>query len=174
MVEYQAAADTFRDRHHHKIAQSLSPTPETNFGKCTGICSIFQLHRQSSRFFQWCFEVDISPAEVGSKDQFLSREINATGKAHANTFARQFGARFPKFTDSRNQLRQKLFRILWSGERVLSEKISIQISECKGGGNRSNVNANDTDALLVQVEKSGAATSRCVPVRAFSNPSFLD
>src|SRR5690348_4885788 len=39
VIEYQAAADAFRHRNDHQIAQTFGATAEANLGKCTGICS---------------------------------------------------------------------------------------------------------------------------------------
>ncbi len=110
MIEYQAATDTFRDGNDDQIAQAFGSTTETDFGKCTGICSVFQFHRQPSGLFERCFQVEVFPAEVGRKDQLLARQIDATRQAHTDTFARQFRPRCHQLTNARHQFGDKL---LW-------------------------------------------------------------
>ena len=46
MIEYQAAANAFRDGDDHQVAQSLCPPAEANLLKRTGICGVFQLLRR--------------------------------------------------------------------------------------------------------------------------------
>jgi hypothetical protein len=52
--------------------------------------------------------------------------------------------------------------------------MGIQIGECKRGSHRTNINSDDADALLIQMQKARAATSRRAAVGALSNPTFVD
>ncbi len=55
-----------------------------------------------------------------------------------------------------------------------SKKVGVEMRERERCGDGTNIDPDDFYALLVEVKECGPATSRCVPVCAFSDPSLFD
>src|ERR1043165_4187129 len=127
VIQYQSAADAFGDCDDHQIAQAFGAAAEADLCKCTGICGVFKLNRQFGCLLERRFQIEISPPEVGSEHEFLACEIDAAGETHADAFTRQLGSGLDQFAYSWNQFGDELVRICGSRQRVLREKVSVEI-----------------------------------------------
>jgi hypothetical protein len=171
-VGEDAGPNAFGDVDHDEVADAIA-IAEPDFGQGAGVGDIVHFDTKAGGTLDARFDAQYRPVEVGREDELFEKRICAARQTDADAIEGLVAMRLDELANGGHKRLNRLVGVGRQVDDILCDDLAAEIGDGDGALGRMNVESNDS-ALVVELQKGGAAATREATCRTFENPLLFD